>query len=299
MPPPSEHQLPLARLERVVVVELLAAHELRELRRRAEVVDAELALDQLGVRVGPLALDAVDPERGDLAGHVERAVVHGVAEAGADVAADDLAAALHHEAGHRAGVAEHEDGPALLVDAGARAHLALDHEVAAAQRGAGQRAGVRLDHHDPGHHVLGDRPAHAPVDLELGSVTEAAAEVAEAALEGHPAARENPDAQRVASARVEDRDVLHALLVEQPAQLGVDLARRQLARVELGPLAVDLGDLRDRPVQLDEPAGVVGARYLVHTITAPSYGSYVSISRSTTLRIAISLDASATMSSDS
>ena len=48
---------------------------------------------------------------------VDRAVVHRVAEAGADVAADDLAAALHHEAGHRAGVAEHDDRAALLVDA--------------------------------------------------------------------------------------------------------------------------------------------------------------------------------------
>ena len=72
---------------------------------------------------------AVDPERLDLAGHVERAVVHGVAEAGAHVAADDLAAALHHEAGHGAGVAHHEDGAALLIDTGAGADLAFHHEV--------------------------------------------------------------------------------------------------------------------------------------------------------------------------
>src|SRR5215213_9939574 len=50
-------------------------------------------------------------------------------------------------------------------------------------RSAGQGAGVRLDHDHAGHHVLGDRPAHAPVDLELGSIAQAATEVAQAALE--------------------------------------------------------------------------------------------------------------------
>src|SRR3954464_6912173 len=195
---PLEDELALGRLEVVVVVELLAAHELLQLGRVAEAVDAELALDQLCVRVGPLALDAVDPERLDLAADVERAVVHGVAEAGADVAADDLAAALHHEPGHRAGAAEHDDRPALLVDAGARADLALDDQVPAAQRRAGERAGVGLDHHDARHHVLGHRPADAAVDLELRAVAQPAAEVAEAALEGDPAALEDRDAQRVA-----------------------------------------------------------------------------------------------------
>jgi hypothetical protein len=50
-----ENELALGRLEGVVVVELLAADELLELRRRAELVDAELALDQLAVGSGPLA----------------------------------------------------------------------------------------------------------------------------------------------------------------------------------------------------------------------------------------------------
>src|SRR5512133_1765147 len=126
-----EHELALGRLEVVVVVELLAAHELLELGRRTQLVDAELALDQLGVGVGPLALDAVDAERLHLAGHVDGAVVHRVAQTGAGVAADDLAAALHHEAGHRAGAAHGQDQAALLVDAGAGAGAALDHKVAA------------------------------------------------------------------------------------------------------------------------------------------------------------------------
>ena len=48
---------------------------------------------------------------------------------------------------------------------------------------------------------------------------------------------------------------------------------------------------------LDEAARVVGQR--VHTITSPSNGSYVSISWSTTARMAISSEASATRSSAS
>src|ERR1700742_5071219 len=118
--PLLEEELALGWLERVVVVELLAAHELLQRRWRAQPVDAELALDELGVGVGPLALDAVDAQRLDLAADVDRPVVHGVAQAGAGVAADDLAAALHHEPGHRPGAAQRDDRAALLVDSGAR-----------------------------------------------------------------------------------------------------------------------------------------------------------------------------------
>src|SRR5215216_6379113 len=59
---PLEHELSLGRLEVVVVVEHLAAHELLELGRCAQLVDAELPLDELGVGVGPLAGHAVDAE---------------------------------------------------------------------------------------------------------------------------------------------------------------------------------------------------------------------------------------------
>ena len=57
----------MGRVEVVVVVELLPAHELLQGGRLSELVDGELALDQLGVGVPPLRLHAVDPERGDLA----------------------------------------------------------------------------------------------------------------------------------------------------------------------------------------------------------------------------------------
>src|SRR5919205_3133909 len=151
--PPLQDELALGGLEGVVVVELLAADELLQLRRVAEAVDAELALDQLGVGVGPLAGDAVDAQRLDLAGDVDRPVVHRVAEAGADVAEDDLATALHHEAGHRAGVAHDDDRAALLIDAGAGADLAFDHEVPTPKGGARQRPGIRFDDDYSRHHV--------------------------------------------------------------------------------------------------------------------------------------------------
>src|SRR5450759_261750 len=109
-----EHELALGGLERVVVAELLAAHELLEPRWAAKVIAGELALDQLGVRVGPFAGTAVDPQRSDLAGDVDHPVVHRVAQPRADVAADDLATPLHHEPGHRAGVAHDQDRTALL-----------------------------------------------------------------------------------------------------------------------------------------------------------------------------------------
>ena len=73
---------------------------------------------------------------------------------------------------------------------------------------------------------------------------------------------------------------LIALLVDQPSQFSVDLARREVLGVELRAVSVDLGDVRDRLVELDEAAGVeedlglAAVRgYRVHTITAPSYGS--------------------------
>ena len=155
---------------------------------------------------------------------------------------------------------------------GAGADVALDDEVAATNRGAGERAGVVLDHHHAGHHVLGDRPADPPGDLDLRTVDQPAAEVAEAALEADPAAGQYRDAERVPCARIEHGHLVDALLVDQPAQLRVDLARGHLARVEHGALSVDLRRLRNRVVELDQ-AALVHARllaHLVHTRTSPS-----------------------------
>src|SRR6185295_14439024 len=130
-------------------------------------------------------------------------------------------------------------------------------QVAASNRRPGQRTGVGLDRHDTRHHVLAGRPADTALDVNLRAVDETAAEVAEAAVECNSAAGEDPDAERVLRAGVKDGDVLHAFLVEQPAQLEIDLARRQALRVEDGSVAVDVGDTRNGVAWLDEPARVV------------------------------------------
>ena len=142
-----ENELALGRLEAVVVVELLTAHELLEGRGSAQFVDAELTIDELRVRVSPLAGDAVDPEGPDLAADVDDAVVHGVTETMAGVAADDLTATLHHEAGVGTDGAHREDGSALLVDAGAGAEAALDDQIAT-EREAAEEAAVKLKKKD-------------------------------------------------------------------------------------------------------------------------------------------------------
>src|SRR5260221_5944207 len=151
----SEDELAFGRLEVVVVPELAPAYELAERARRLDPVDAELAREKLVISRRQLCLDAVHAERGDLPAHIDRAVVHRVAEPAAHVAADDLPAALEHEARHHARVAADDDGAALLIDARPGPDIAADHHVAAAQRGAGQRSGVLVDEDHAGHHVLG------------------------------------------------------------------------------------------------------------------------------------------------
>src|SRR5207245_837479 len=178
---------------------------------------------------------------------------------------------------HRAGVAADQDGAALLVHAAACSHAALHHDVAAAERRAGQRAGVLLDDHDAGHHVLAHRPAHAALDHDLGPVDDAKPEVPQAALEPNAAPGQDADAQRVLRAGVLHRDVADAALVQQPAQLQVDLPCGQAGRVERRLLAHDVRDLRGPGVGLGQAARVVGdpafaGGHSVHTSTSLSYG---------------------------
>jgi len=146
-----------------------------------------------------------------------------------------------------------------------------------------------------------DQPTR-PGDANLGAVDQAAAEIAETAVERDLAAREDADAKRVLRARVLNGHVSHTLFVQKPAQFEIDQTGRQVFCVEGCAITVDLGDARRLGVRLGKPPRVVGdaaLTYRCHTITSPSNGSYVSISRSITARIAISSDASATMSSPS
>src|SRR5688500_1794459 len=168
-----EHDLLFRRLEVVVVPQLLAGHDLGEVLdavRRLEPVELQLALQELHLEVGHLALDRVDAEAGDLAADIDRAVIHGIAEVLAGVAQDDHAAALPHEAAAGAGAPADQDGAALLVDADAGADIALAHQVAAADRGAEGGAGVLLDDHAAAQHVLCARPADAAGDVDVRPV---------------------------------------------------------------------------------------------------------------------------------
>jgi hypothetical protein len=80
----------------------------------------------------------------------------------------------------------------------------------------------------------------------------------------------------VPGGRVEDRDLLQTLLVDQSSQFSIDLAGRQVLGVELRAITVDFRDVRDLVVELDEAAGVeedlrLAVRgYRVQTITSPS-----------------------------
>ena len=267
-------ELALGRLKLVVVVQHLAADELLELGRIAEPVDPELALDQLTVGVGPVARHAVDTERGHLAGHVDLAVVHRVAQIHAGVAADDLAASLHHEPGVDADIAEHDDRAAFLIDARARTHIAFHDEVAAADGGTGQRPGAALDGDDARHHVLGHRPADTAVDGHLWPVDEPAGEPARAALKVNAAALQDPDRQRVLRGRIQDGDVGDAVVVDELAQRHVDLPDGQIGCIEARPAAVHLDVVGHLGMGLDQAPGVVGdaaaGTYTCHTSTSRS-----------------------------
>src|SRR5215467_13327971 len=270
----SEDQLAFCGLEVVVVPQLAPADELAERARRLDPVDAQLPGEELVVVGGQLRLDAVDTQRGDLAADVERAVVHGVAQAAAHVAADDLAAALQHEPGHRTGVAADDDRAALLVDAGAGTDVAAHHDVAAAERRARQRACVLVDDDHARHHVLGHRPADPPLYLDLRPVDQPAAEVAEAAVDRDPAAGQDAHRDRVLRARVEDRHVADALVVDEAAKLEIDLPGGQLGRVEYGGGAVRAALDRRGPgclgAGLGQAARVVGDPHRFHTSTSRS-----------------------------
>src|SRR5216683_6513121 len=266
----SEDELAFGRLEVVVVPELAPAYELAERARRLDAVDAELARQKLVISRRQLCLDAVHAQRGDLPAHIDRAVVHRVAQPAAHVAADDLPAALEHEPRHHARVAADEDGAALLVDARPGPDIAADHHVAAAQRRAGQRPCVLVDEDHAGHHVLGSRPADPAGDVNLRPVDQAAPEVAEAALDADLAAGEDADRDRMLRPGVQDRDVLDALVVHKAAQLEVNLPRGELVRVENCPARLDRRDLGRAGIRLGQPAGVISDLHRFHTSTSRS-----------------------------
>ena len=146
------------------------------------------------------------------------------------------------------------------------------------------------------------RPADAAGDADLRAVDEPAAEVAEKPSKLILQRVRIPTPSECFAPGFQDGHLLDALLVQQAAELEVDLARREVVRVEGSDPVFDRRRTRRVRERLGQAARVVRdatLSYRCHTITSPSYGSYVSISRSTMARIAISSEARATTSSAS
>ena len=204
----------------------------------------KLALEPLRLELGHLAGYRIDAQPIDLAADVDRAVVHRIAQVLAGIAQDHHAPALHHEAAERAGAAADDDRAALHVDADARADIALADEIAAAHRGAESRARVLLDHHRPGEHVLGARPADTALDVDVGPVDQAAAEIAEAPFDGEVEAVEDADGQGVLGARILHDDGAEPWLISSRS-FKLTSRRTHRRRVELRALLeVDFEGLR-------------------------------------------------------
>src|SRR3984957_11353399 len=242
-----ENELLLGGLEVVVVPKLPAGDDLLHVPRaprRLEAIHLQLALEPLYVEIGHVGRYGIDAQPIDLPADIDRAVVHRVAEVLAGIAQDHHASALHHETAERAGPPADDDRAALHVDAHAGTHIAPADEVAAAQRGAESRSRVLVDDHGPGEHVLRARPADTALDVDVRSVDQAAAEIAEAAFDGEVQPVEDADCQRMLGARILHHHAAVAL-VHEFAQLQIDFARTHRTGVELRALfEVDFECLR-------------------------------------------------------
>src|SRR5262245_4700245 len=123
----SQHQFLFRRLEIVVVPQLLAGDDPAEgadAVLRQQLVAAELGLEPALVEIGDRAPHGIDAEALRLAGDIDRAVIHGIAEILPGIAADHHPPALHHEAGESAGIAADAARPPPPAAARARPALA-------------------------------------------------------------------------------------------------------------------------------------------------------------------------------
>src|SRR5215469_8608332 len=242
-----KNQLLFGGLEIVVVPELTPGDDLLhglDALGRLEAVHLQLALQPLHVEIGYLARHRIDAEALDFAADIDGAVIHGIAEILAGIPQYDHAAALHHEAAEGSRPAADDDGAALHVDAHAGTDIAHADEIAPAHGGAEGGARVLLDHHGPRHHVLCAGPADAALYADVRPVDQAAAEIAEAALDMEVQAVQDADGERMLGAGVL-HDHRAVALAHQLAQLEVDLPAIQIGGVELRPLVeIDLEGVR-------------------------------------------------------
>src|SRR5262245_48212391 len=239
----SQHQFLFRRLEIVVIPQLLAGDDLAEGADTAigqQLVAAELVLEPALVEIGDRAPHGIDPEALRLAGDIDRAVIHGIAEVLAGIAADHHAPALHHEAGEGAGIAADDDRSAFLIDARARADIAAANEIPAADGGTELRARVLLYQDRPAHHIFGAGPADPARDPHIRPVEQAAAEIAERAVDSEIEPIQDADRDRMLGAGIADDDCAVAV-PHQFANAQVDGFGLEIARVDLGALVeIDL-----------------------------------------------------------
>src|SRR5262245_6931494 len=245
----SQHQFLFRRLEIVVIPQLLAGDDLAEsadTALRQQLVAAELGLEPALVEIGGRAPHGIDAEALWFAGDEDRAVIHGIAEILPGIAADHHPPALHHEAGEGAGVAADDDRSAFLVDARTRADIAAADEIAAADGGAELRAGVLLNQDRPAHHVFGARPADPARDPHIRPVDQAAAEIAERAVDDEIEPVQDADRDRMLGAGIADDDRAVAVR-HQFANAQIDLLRRHVGGVDLCPLVeIDIVSIGQR-----------------------------------------------------
>src|SRR5262245_40184225 len=234
----SQHQFLFRRLEIVVIPQLLAGDDLTESADTAfgqQLVATELGLEPALVEIGDRAPHGIDAEALRLAGDEDRAVVHGIAEILPGIAADHHPPALHHETGEGPSIAADDDRSAFLVDARARADIAAADEIAAADGGAELRARVLLDQNRPAHHIFGAGPADPARDPHIRPVDQAAAEIAERAVDDEMEPVKNPDRDRMLGAGIAD-DHRAIAVRHQFANAQIDGFGLEVAGIDLSAL---------------------------------------------------------------
>src|SRR5205814_10443994 len=113
---------------------------------------------------------------------------------------------LHHEAGHVADRAAHDQQAALHRDARARAGIAPDDDGAAADSRRGAVAGVAVDDDLAGEHVFAHRPATVAGHVQARAVHHAATEIPDRPVELDADLAGKAHGQVVPSAGVAYRD---------------------------------------------------------------------------------------------
>ena len=96
----------------------------------------------------------------------------------AGVAKDDHPAAVHHVSGHETGVSSAAKCAFFHHLTGTGTHIAFDDNLPASKGFSGNGAGIAAHHDAAGEHVIAHPPADVVFNLDMGAITESAAEIA-------------------------------------------------------------------------------------------------------------------------